>query len=348
MSSAVIFLQWESYQGGANTPPFFVQEPLAFNSRQERLHSLSAGDWLWLVSRCPEDQQYYFVAALQIAGQKRNAPESTEGKLYGEFAVLVDRSRSHDLGTRLPAEGLLRAFEFETCRTIKYGASLGQSLQTLRVLNPNDERALAAALQRTLAASAGSFDAPCGLWTKCDRVFADYFFKNWQERKAPLAFLLYDPPPALPPGAPVFIHSDKTLRLVASFRGGQFVAGHKPTVEKDERLAERERVWLAYRASTVNPPAKSDFDKFWEGQNGIRGLFLMDNLTPLPAPPPFKAYGRALQWGYPMGVGYRYLTFSQSYLLVRLAGIEGEAAEVYLGPMLGAGRAAPQRASPSA
>src|SRR5260221_8622095 len=57
----------------------------------------------------------------------------------------------------------------------------------------------------------------CGLWTKCGSVFADYFLKNWSRRREPLAFLLYDPPPALPAGAPVFIHSDKTFASSPAF-----------------------------------------------------------------------------------------------------------------------------------
>jgi hypothetical protein len=53
MAAGVIFMQWDSYVGGANGPPFFAEEPLTFNTRQERLHRLAAGDRLWLVSRCP-------------------------------------------------------------------------------------------------------------------------------------------------------------------------------------------------------------------------------------------------------------------------------------------------------
>jgi hypothetical protein len=74
-------------------------------------------------------------------------------------------------------------------------------------------------------------------------VFADYFLKNWAQRREPLAFLLYDPLPSLRTGSPVFIHSDKSLRLLARFREGQFVAGHKHTVEEEDSIAERERVW---------------------------------------------------------------------------------------------------------
>jgi hypothetical protein len=36
---------------------------------------------------------------------------------------------------------------------------------------------------------------------------------------------------------------------------------------------------------------------------------------------PFKEYGRALEWGYPMGVGYRYLTLPQTFLLLRCSAL---------------------------
>ena len=117
-------------------------------------------------------------------------------------------------------------------------------------------------------------------------------------------------------------------------RASQFVAGHKQTVEKTERITERERVWLTHRAATVDPPAKPDFDKFWDGQNGIRGLFVMDNVMEVPSASAFKEYGRALEWGYPMGVGYRYLTLSQSYLLLRLANLPDEAHRLYFSPKI--------------
>src|SRR5207237_3533719 len=48
------------------------------------------------------------------------------------------------------AEGLLRAFTFEPARPIKPGASIGQSLQALRLLDPGDERVLDAALDAIL------------------------------------------------------------------------------------------------------------------------------------------------------------------------------------------------------
>jgi hypothetical protein len=330
MPSAVVFMQWESYVGDGATPPFFHAEPLTFNSRQDRLHRLQPGDRLWLVSRCPTNQQYCFLASLSISTLVRNPPGSALSQAFGEFAIVAKRSVSHDFGTSFPAEGFLRAFTFEPEKPIKYGASIGQSLQTIRFLNPADELVLQAALTDHLRDDNSSVDALVGLWTKCDIVFAQYFLNNWKARKQPLAFLLYDPPPMLSPGAPIFIHSDKDLRLLARFSSSQFVAGHKLTVEAEERRLERERIWREYRLGTIDQPAKEQFDTFWESQHGVRGLFVMDEVTSISHPPAFKAYGRALEWGYPMGVGYRYLSRSQSYLLLRQAGLTEEGLQKYL------------------
>ena len=330
MASAIAFIQWDNYTNGLDGRGFFAADPLTFNSRQERLHLLGVDDRLWLVSRCPEDQQYYFIGVLHIAELRRNPSNSPLAHAYGEFAVVAERAHSRDLGKQFPAEGLLRAFEFDSRKPIKFGSSLGQSLQTIRVLTPHDERILEAALHRVTGGEVPLLDTPFGLWTKCDAVFADYFLKNWQARREPLAFMLYDSPPMLLTGAPVFIHSDKNLRLLASFRESQLVAGYKQTIEPMERATERERIWTTYRANTIDPPAKEDFDSFWENQNGVRALFVMDNLTELTKPLPFKVYGRALEWGYPMGVGYRYLTLSQSILLLRAAELSEVAYNSYL------------------
>jgi hypothetical protein len=334
MAAAVIFMQWESHVGGQDAAAFFTADPLSFNSRQERLHRLVPGDSLWLVSRSPEDGQYYFVAALVIMALAHNPPESEKARLYGQYAVIADRAKSLNLGKQFPAEALLRAFTFDTDRPIKYGASIGQSLQTLRLLSEADERVLNVAVQAVVRNDGHSGEITCGLWTKCDAVYADYFLKNWTRRHEPLAFFLYDAPPASRPGAPVFIHSDKSLWLVARFLEGQYIAGHKLTVEKQERIIERERVWLRFRANTIDPPTREEFDKFWEGQNGVRALFMMDEVVALPQPVAFRTYGRALEWGYPMGVGYRYLSLGQSLLLLRIAALPAAMGELYLRSIL--------------
>jgi hypothetical protein len=322
-------MQWENYAGDGGSAPLFTAEPLTFNSRQERLHRLQAGDRLWLVARCPQDRQYYFVAVLRVGGLRHNPPGSPEEQAFGEYAVVADRAQSVDLGKRFPADGLLRALQFDPAKPIKHGASIGQSLQSLRLLDAADERILDAALRRVASGKGSPLDGPLGLWTKCGRVFADYFLTNWTERREPLAFLLYDPPPALHAGAPVFIHSEK-LRMVARFCEGQFVAGYKLTVDAEERLAERERVWATYRAATLDPPAKADFDAFWDAENGIRGLFLMEDVAALPRPVPWGVYSKALEWGYPKSVGYRYLSLAQSALLLRGANLGEDATSFYL------------------
>jgi hypothetical protein len=161
---------------------------------------------------------------------------------------------------------------------------------------PARQQVLDAILSRALTSGDGlTTDLPFGLWTKCDAVFADYFTRNWEERGEALAFLLYDSPPVFAPGSPVFIHSDKNLRLLARFRESQFVSGHKQTVPTEERLTERERVWSTYRERTVNAPSRAEFDVFWGRQNGVRALFLMDNILPLGSSCHFKEYGRSLE-----------------------------------------------------
>jgi len=138
----------------------------------------------------------------------------------------------------------------------------------------------------------------------------------------------------VPPGAPVFIHSDRHLRLIGRFREAQYVAGHKQTVDPEEREAERERIWTAYRAATLHPPAKREFDDFWEAQEGVRALFLMECIVPAPHAPPFSVYGRALEWGFPRGVGHRYLSLSQCALLLRACGFPEDTFAAYLSPLL--------------
>ncbi len=334
MPGGAAYIQWDSYKTGPGGRGFFLDDPLAFNSRQERLHSIGVGQRLWLVSRCPDDSQHYVVGVLRVRELRHNRPESKIARSFGEFAIVGERDQSLDLRTRFPADGLLRALEFETGKPIKFGASIGQSLQTIRLLSPADERVLDCSLQRILGGRDLALDAPFGLWTKCDGVFADYFWQNWRARRQPLAFLLYDSPPTLPNGAPVFIHSDKNLRLLGAFRGIQYVTGYKPTADADERIFERERVWTAFREPTLNPPSKTEFDRFWDSQHGVRSLFIMDNLVEVPVELPFKTYGRALEWGYPMGVGYRYLTLSQCWLLLRATELIEEVRDTLMEPLL--------------
>jgi hypothetical protein len=56
----------------------------------------------------------------------------------------------------------------------------------------------------------------------------------------------------------------------------------------------------------------------------------MDEIQELSSPCPFKDYAKALEWGFPTGVGYRYLTISQTYLLLRQSHLSTEASYLTL------------------
>jgi hypothetical protein len=58
----------------------------------------------------------------------------------------------------------------------------------------------------------------CDLEPAKKRFVPDYFLKNRSRRGEQLAFLLYDPPPALRPGELVFIRSDSSVGGTASGR----------------------------------------------------------------------------------------------------------------------------------
>jgi hypothetical protein len=174
----------------------------------------------------------------------------------------------------------------------------------------------------------------CGLWTKCDQVFADYFLTNWEARRVPQAFMLFDSPPSVPIGAPVFIHSNQFLRLMGRFRESQYVSSYKRTNDSEERMQEKEKCWNQYRAGTIDAPNRDEFDQFWEKQDSVRSFILVDNILPVPTPPQFKQYGRALEWGYPTSVGWRPLDLFQTHYLMTLSGVDSSTVSFFLGAML--------------
>lgn len=314
MRHALAYIRWE------NIEEFRNSHPTTFNSRQERLHQLQKGDRLWLVSRNPADNQYYFVAMLSVTRIVDNPVGSLKHRRFGRFGVEVDSAVSHFFGLGFPADGLLRVLLFETGKPIKYGANIGQALQTIRMASDEDQIVLDAALRIALDQAGRFKDFIFGLWTKCAPEFADFFITNWREKGQPLAFLLYDSAPLLKPGAPVFVHAGKRLAFFGSFAGSEVVSGYRHTIELGEREAERERVWQQYRAWTLQCPSPPAFARFWDSQDGVRSLFFLREVVPSTQPVEFKVYGRALEWGYPMGVGYRYLSFAESMLLLKAIG----------------------------
>jgi hypothetical protein len=316
VKNVLAYIRWENVVGLANSTP------LTFNSRQERLHELGGGDALWLVSRNPVTSQYHFVARLQIVRCFENPPQSPSAEMFGPFAVEAEPSGSRFFGERFPADAVLRALLFDTGRPIKHGANIGHSLQRIRIAAPIDDIILSAALKQAESQAGAIRDRPFGLWTKCAPEFADYFLTNWNASHRPLAFLLYDSPPSLQDGAPVFVHSDAKLAFFARFMGAAIVSGYRHTADSEERLEERSRVWTQFREGTLKAPSLEAFADFWEAQDGVRSLFLLRDIVPAEQPVSWKSYGRALEWGFPNGVGYRYLTFGESMMLSKAVGLE--------------------------
>jgi hypothetical protein len=147
MTNITAMIDWHSYAHGLDGRGLFAREPLTFNSKQVQLGRLGPGDHVWLVSRCPDDQEYYLVGYLHVEGTRQNRPGEPLHR-YGTYSVLGDRGKSRNLGRQLPAETLLRRLRFESDKPIKEGGTIGNALQSMRRLMPDDE----ALLQRALAA----------------------------------------------------------------------------------------------------------------------------------------------------------------------------------------------------
>ena len=80
----------------------------------------------------------------------------------------------------------------------------------------------------------------------------------------------------------------------------------------------------------LTPRSRSEFDRFWEKQDSIRSLIILDNFVELQSPPQFKDYGKALKWGYPTSVGCRPLDLFQTHYLMHLTGLDVATVSFYL------------------
>jgi len=109
-----------------------------FNSRQSRLHSaIEPGERLWLVTGKPTEQgtQYIVVACLQVAAKTENPPDYR----YGRYRVWADIKNSfyYSAADAPDTAPLLHRLQFVTNQPIQT-ENIGQALQTMRSLTPND------------------------------------------------------------------------------------------------------------------------------------------------------------------------------------------------------------------
>jgi len=120
----------------------------------------------------------------------------------------------------------------------------------------------------------------------------------------------------LPEGGIIFLHAINLNQLVAyaKYVGCEYVKGwYEHTKLRDDRIwiGERERVWHTYGPHRLHTHNKEDFNKFWEAQMGVRGLFLMRDIQKTPKTIPWNNSMRILQVFRPLGFSYRYLTTTQ-------------------------------------
>jgi len=326
MSELLAFVRWEEYQKRPDGLPLLAADPVSFNSAQARLHRVLNGERLWLVSRCPDDQEYYLVGFIKVEAKELNPPDSVEAQLFGTFRVVGRKATSADLGKRCVVTDLLYALSFSPRNPIKPGANIGQSIQTIRKLSHDDVSFLDRLVEEVLATPrpTGTLWNPVvGLWTKCSGQYALRFLENYEAQKRTQAFLLYDAQPWLPEGAPIFVHADRRLTLFARFFGSEAVRGYMPLYDQGVRDAERERIWALYRSNQRFPieGTKENFDRFWSAKRGVRSLIHIGDVSLLPRRPSWTEYGsKLLQWGMPTCVGYRHLTLRQAKALSEASG----------------------------
>jgi len=142
MSDLLAFVRWNEYQKRPDGLPLLSAAPISFSSAQARLHRVLNGERVWLVSKCPDDREYYLVGFINVEEKALNPPESLETQLFGQFKVVGKKATSVDLEKRCMVTHRLRELSFSPHNPIKTGANIGQSIQTIRELSPDDVRLL--------------------------------------------------------------------------------------------------------------------------------------------------------------------------------------------------------------
>ena len=115
-----------------------------FNSNQARLHSaINIAERLWLVSgrRAEGGIQYVLVASLHVIAKTQNPPDYK----YGKFRLWADIKQSAYYSADAPdTTDLLLHLQFQPSSPIPNPRVVGQSLQTMRSLAPEDSALLTA------------------------------------------------------------------------------------------------------------------------------------------------------------------------------------------------------------
>jgi predicted restriction endonuclease len=131
------YWRWDNYISDLDEGASFN-----YNSNQSRLHSqIDIGERLWLITGKPTQIgiSYLLVAKLTIVAKTYNPPEYK----YGRYRLWGDVKNSAYYSTdEANISNLLLNMRFSTESPIKSKDKIGQSLQTIRTLTPNDSALL--------------------------------------------------------------------------------------------------------------------------------------------------------------------------------------------------------------
>jgi hypothetical protein len=173
------------------------------------------------------------------------------------------------------------------------------------------------------------YDPIIGIWVKAKPSHIQTFIENWKTTHEVQAFGVYDLPPMLPRGGLIFLHAININRLLAyaKYVGYENIKGWPEyAISHDSSLwiRERERIWRTFGPTRLHTRDKNEFDNFWKEQQGVRGLFLMEDLYPISKIVSWVDSMRILQVFRPLGFSYRYLTTTQVCKFLELIGIDME------------------------
>lgn len=170
------------------------------------------------------------------------------------------------------------------------------------------------------------YDPIIGIWVKAKPGHIEAFLRNWEADMQSQAFCVYDSPPIVPEGGLVFMHAIGRNRLVAyaKYVDYEYIQGwFQHAVHRNDKLwiSERDRIWSTYTPDRLHTRNKSEFERFWAEQMGVRGLFIMEELSRITQRVTWMDSMKILQVNRPLGFSYRYLTESQSKMFLQKAGI---------------------------
>lgn len=173
------------------------------------------------------------------------------------------------------------------------------------------------------------YDPIIGIWVKVQPKHLETFIQNWERTNELQAFCIYDLPPMLPQNGLIFLHAIEISRLVAyaKYVGYENIKGWVEYAASHDAglwMSERERIWRTFGPNRLHTHDKNEFDNFWKDQQGVRGLFLMQDLHRISETVSWIDSMRILQVYRPLGFSYRYLTSSQVRKFLELTGIDME------------------------